>query len=105
MNRKAFGERMKLYVGITGMPVASAEDVMREARSPAYGRKERVLRRARWWWARLLIGVGLLCLANLAGGPIEVAALAFAGAVFVVSGVVEGYLHVRHAAKKPDSSR
>jgi hypothetical protein len=33
MNRKVFGERIKLYVGITGIPAASPEDVMREARS------------------------------------------------------------------------
>lgn len=72
MDRKAIGERMKLYVGITGIPVASAEDVMGEARLPACrsyrskDRVDRVARRARLRWVRLLIGVGLLCPASQA---------------------------------------
>jgi hypothetical protein len=109
MDRKAFGERMKLYVGITGIPAASAEDVMREARTPTYrskGRGERVASRARWWWARLLVGVGLLCVAGLVRGPIEVTLLAgLLGALLVLSGVLEGYLHVRVFAKNQDSSQ
>jgi len=110
MDRKAFGERMNLYVGITGIPAASAEDVISEARMPAYrrypskDRVDRVAKRSRWWWARLLIGVGLFCIASLAGLPIILAAtIALLGGLLVISGVMEGYIHYRLSAKKQDS--
>ena len=100
MDRKAFGERIKLFVGVTGIPAASAEDVMREAQAPANGRKARVARRARWWWLRLVIGAVLLCFVSIVGEPIAISLiLGFLGAVLVLSGVVAGYLHLRVFAK------
>jgi hypothetical protein len=111
MDRKAFGERMRLKVGITGTPAASAEDVLREAQSPPFYRNyrskdsvDRVVRRSRWWWLRLLIGVGLLCLTVLVGLPLAVAVVwGLLGALLVLSGVFGAYIHARLSAKKEDS--
>jgi uncharacterized membrane protein HdeD (DUF308 family) len=103
---------MKLYVGITGIPAASAEDVLREAGTPAYrsyrskDSVDRAARRARWWWLRLFIGIGLLCLTSPVRGPVALTVVwGLLGAILVLSGLVEGYLHVRFFAKKQDSSR
>jgi hypothetical protein len=86
MDRRAFGERIKLFVGVTAIPAASVEDVMREAQAPANGRKARVATRAKWWWLRLLIGAVLLCLVSLVGGPIGITViLGFLGAILVLS--------------------
>jgi hypothetical protein len=111
MDRKAVGERIKLYVGITGIPAASSEDVMREARTPTYlghptkDRVDRVARRSEWWWLRLLVGAGMLCLGVLAGLPIVMAVtIALLGGLLVISGLIEGFLHYRLFAKKQDSS-
>jgi adenylylsulfate kinase-like enzyme len=111
MERKSFGERMKLYMGITGIPAASAGDVMREARTPAFrgyrsqDRVDRATRRAKWWWARLLVGAGVLSIASLVGLPIVLTVtMAILGALLVLSGLMEVYIHYRLSAKNQDSS-
>lgn len=97
---------MKLYLGITGTPAASAEDVMQEARSFAGARKGRVARRAKWWWITLLVGVGILLLATTAvKGPVLVVVWTLAGALLVLIGIVEGYLHLRVLGKEAGSSQ
>lgn len=108
MDDKTLGERIKLYVGITGIPAASSEDVMRKARTPTslrYPTKDRVARRAKWWWLRLLVGAWLLCLGILVGLPIVLAVtIALLGGLLVISGVMEGFLHYRLFANKQDPS-
>jgi hypothetical protein len=113
MVRKAFSERMKIQVGITGTPAASAEDVLREAQTPPFYRNyrskdsvDRVVRRSRWWWLRMLIGVGLLCLTVFVGLPLAVAMVwGLLGALLVFSGAFEAYIHARMSAKREDSSK
>ena len=102
MDRKAFGERVKLYVGITGTPAASAEAVMREARTRPFYRSyrskddvDRLARRSKWWWLRLR---------NPCGVANRIAAtIALLGGLLVTSGFMEGFLHYRLFAKNRDS--
>jgi fatty acid desaturase len=102
MKRQAFGERMKIHLGITGAPAASAEDVMREARSSTGGRRKvRVARRARWWWVTLILGLAILLIATTAvRGTVQVVVWTVAGALLVLVGIIEGYLHLRVFAKE-----
>ena len=96
MGGKTLGDRVKLALGITGIPAASADDVMNEAKSYTFGRRERVARRARWWWVRLLIGIALLSVAADVERPLSLFVVATVlGAIFVLSGLMGWYLHTR----------
>lgn len=86
---------------------------MRYAQNPRHHRAyrsksnvDRVVRRSRWWWLRLLIGIGLLCLTILLGGPVLLRLIyGVLGALLVLSGLMELYIHVKHPAAKRDRPR
>ena len=75
---------------------------MREARSPTGGgRKVRVARRARWRWVTLILGLAILLIATTAvRGAVQVVVWTVAGALLVLVGIIEGYLHLRVFAKE-----
>jgi hypothetical protein len=54
----------------------------------------------------MLIGVGLLCLTVFVGLPLAVAMVwGLLGALLVLSGAFEAYIHARMSAKREDSSK